>query len=171
MAWLFGWLLFGMLAVKAVGGLPVAQDSAITAMVVIVCALVGIGSLSGLVVGASRRGRRGLLTTLMLVCLAGLGIVLWAMRRSGANAGADWIATLMAAEAYFFFSFCVAVAGSFYSWRVRLQRRRQRREQLARADHRERLDRMGMPVNPVFQAMGLRAEDDPWPDSRGADKA
>lgn len=169
MIWLFGWLLFGMLSVKAVGGLPVAAESDVTAMLVIVSALLGMGCLAVLAIGAARRGKRGELAWLSLICLAGLLLVLWALHRGSDDT--EWLSTLVAAEAYFFFSLCVALVGMAYAWRVRVLRRRLRREAESRASQRDRLDRMGMPINPVFQAMGLGAEDDPWPDKRSADQA
>jgi hypothetical protein len=164
MGWLFGWLLFGMLAANQIAGLSSAQDRDGAVLLVILCTVLAIVSLLVLTVSSARSGRRGEITVLSSISLAGLALVLWGMRHSKDDA--QWLALLVAAEAFFFFSFFTALAGTVLSWRVHQRRRKLRREQQSRADHRERLDRMGMPINPIFKAMGLHPEEDPWPEGR-----
>jgi hypothetical protein len=168
MGWLFGWLLFGTLAANQIAGLPSTGDRQGPILLVILCTLLAIASLLALTVSAARHGRRTELTFLSVISLGGLAVVLWVMRHGRDDA--QWLAMLVAAEAFFFSSFCTALVGMVFSWRVRRRRKKLRRELQSRADHRARLDRMGMPINPIFKAMGLHPEEDPWPEKRGSDE-
>jgi len=161
MTWLIGWLLFGLLAVREVTGLASTEDRGLPIALCLLYGLLGATALVRLCLRSVRRGRAGALYPLCALCLLALGAIAWRARES--VAGELEITALMASAAYLALSLLVGFSGLVMCWRARSHKRKLRREQQQRGAHRERLDRMGMPISPELEAMGLRPEDDPWP--------
>ena len=152
MPWLIVWLLFGLLAASEVGDPGAIQGAELAVLLGVFCAAISAGALGIWVVRKVRQGQAFRLLLLALTCLAGVVAASWWARQGDTDV--RWIATglrvAVAASAFFLLSFAASVLAILLAVYGLLQRLAQRRrERRLRSQRAARVDRLGMPIEPM----------------------